>query len=138
MSKKIKIAALSLLGLLLVLLIAGILYIRSGGLDNLLREQLIAVLQESGVRAEIGGTRVDITGSKVTIENIRLYAEGESQPFTTVERIDGEFSVLSYLSQRIDLKKLVITRPEVWLTIDEKEESFITKLKSPPESLSIA
>ena len=132
MSKKIKIAALSLLGLLLVLLIAVILYIRSGGLDNLLRDQIIAVLQDSGVRAEIGGTRVDLTGSKVTLENIRLYAEGESQPFATVEKLEGEFSVISYLNQRVDLKKVVVTRPEVWFTVDEKEQSFISKLKSPP------
>lgn len=133
MWKKIKIAALSVLGLLLLLTLAVIIYVRSGGLDNLLRDQIIAALKDVGVRAEIGGSRLDITGSKVTLENIRLYAEGETEPFATVARIDGEFSVISYLSQRIDLKKIVVTRPELWITVDERGQSFANKLKSPPD-----
>src|SRR5262245_11022886 len=124
MSKKVKIAALSILGLLILLAVAVLIFIRSGQLDKLLRDQIVAVLKDAGIHAEIGDSRLDLTGSKVTIEDIRLYIEGESQPFATIARIDGEFSVISYLSQRIDLKKLVVTRPEVWFTVDEQGGSF--------------
>lgn len=133
MSKKIKIAALSTLGLLLVLFLAVILYIRSGALDTLLREQLIAALAERGIRAEIGDTKLDLTGSKVTLEDLRLYVEGESQPFATIARFEGEFSVISYLNQQIDLKKIVVTRPEIWFKVDEQGRSFRDKVKTPPD-----
>jgi translocation and assembly module TamB len=133
MSKKFKIVAL-LLGLLSLLALAIIIYIRTGGLDRILRDQIIAGLQENGIRAEIGDTKLDITGSKVTFKNFQLFLEGEAKPFVKVEQIEGEFSVISYLAQRINLTKLTITRPEVWIEIDEQGHTVLDKLKTPPET----
>jgi translocation and assembly module TamB len=134
MLRKIRNAALFLLGLILLLAIAAVIYIRSGGLDKILRNQIIAGLKENGIRAEIGDTKLDITGSKVTIEKLALYDEGGDKPFALVERIEGEFSVISYLAQRINLIKLTIVKPEVWIEIDERGQTVFDKLKSPADS----
>lgn len=134
MLRKIRNVALFFLGLILLLAIALVIYIRSGGLDNILRNQIIAGLKDVGIRAEIGNTKLDITGSKVSIENLKLYAENEEKPFALVERIEGEFSVISYLAQRINLSKLTIVKPEIWLDIDERGQTVVDKLKSPATS----
>jgi translocation and assembly module TamB len=134
MLRKIRNVALFFLGLILLLAIAVVIYIRSGGLDNILRNQIIAGLKDNGIRAVIGNTKLDITGSKVTIENLQLFAEGEDKPFVTVERIEGEFSVISYLAQRINLSKLTIVKPEIWIEINERGQTIVDKLKSAPDS----
>jgi uncharacterized protein involved in outer membrane biogenesis len=134
MLRKIRNVALFLLGLILLLAIAAVIYIRSGGLDNILRNQIIAGLKDAGIRAELGHARLDITGSKVTFEKLELYAEGVDKPFALVERIEGEFSVISYLAQRINLTKLTIVKPEVWIEIDEGGQTVLDKLKSPADS----
>src|SRR5829696_1251479 len=134
MLRKIRNVALFLLGLTLLLTIAAVIYIRNGGLDNILRNQIIAALKDKGINTVLGKSTIDITGSKVTFENLELTVEGEEKPFAIVERIEGEFSVISYLAQRINLKKLTIVKPEVWITVDERGESVVDKLKSPAES----
>jgi translocation and assembly module TamB len=134
MSKKSKIAALSVLGLLALLVLAIIIYVRTGGLDRILRDQIIAGLKDAGIRADIGDTSLDISGSKVTFKKMELYLEGETVPFAKVESITGEFSVISYLAQRINLTKLTITRPEIWIDIDEQGGTVLDKLKSPDET----
>ncbi len=135
MLRKIKITLISLLSLILLLLIAILIYVRSGGLDTLLQGEIILALREAGVRAVIGSTHLDITGSKASLENLELYAEADGKPLGTIEKIEGEFSVLSYLQRRIKLKKLTITRPEIWIAIDESGASTFDKLKSPPEKI---
>ena len=134
MLRKIRNVALFLLGLILLLTIAAVIYIRSGGLDNILRNQIIAGLKDAGIRAELGNAKLDITGSKVTFENLKLFVEGEDKPFAIVERIEGQFSVISYLAQRINLRKLTIVKPEVWIEIDEGGKTVVDKLQSPPDS----
>jgi translocation and assembly module TamB len=135
MLRKIKITLISLLSLILLLLIAVLIYVRSGGLDTLLQGELILALREAGIRAVIGSTHLDITGSKASLENLELYAEGDSKPFGTIEKIEGKFSVLSYLQRRINLEKLTITRPEIWVAIDESGQTTFDRLKSPPEKI---
>ena len=135
MLRKLKITFITLLSLVLLLLIAVLVYVRSGGLDSLLQGEIVLALREAGIRAEIGSTHLDITGSRASLENLALYAEGDSKPFGTIEKIEGEFSVLSYLQRRINLKKLTITRPEVWVAVDESGLSTFDRLKSPPEKI---
>ncbi|MBI3653843.1 MAG: translocation/assembly module TamB domain-containing protein [Acidobacteria bacterium] len=134
MSKKLKITTLLSLGLISLLVLTLIIYVRTGGLDRILRDQIIGGLQEVGIRAEIGDANLSLFGSKVTFNNVKLYVEGESQPFATVESINGEFSVISYLAQRINLTKLTIVKPEVWIDIDEQGRTVLDKLKTPTET----
>ncbi len=130
MLRKIKIFSFTLLALILLAVLSAILYIRSGGLDRFLQNQLIAGLQDAGIRAEVGSTQLSLTGNRATLDNLRLFLDGEDKPFVTIEKIEGEFSVISYLRQRLNLKQLTITKPEIWIQIDEQGRSTFDKLKS--------
>src|SRR5690242_4358172 len=118
MLRKIKILSFTLLALILLAVLSAILYIRSGGLDRFLQNQIIAGLKDTGIRAEIGGTQLSLSGNLATLNNLRLYIEGENQPFAVIEKIEGEFSVISYLRQRLNLKQLTIKKLEMWIQID--------------------
>jgi translocation and assembly module TamB len=133
MLRKIKITLISLLSLILLLLIAVFIYVRSGGLDSLLQGQLILALREAGISAEIDSVHLDITGSRATLENLTLTTEADGKRIATIEKIEGKFSVLSYLQRRVNLEKLTITRPEIWLAVDESGQSTFDRLKSSPE-----
>lgn len=130
MLRKIKILSFTLLALILLAVLSAILYIRSGGLDRFLQNQIIASLKDAGIRAEIGGTQLNLSGNRATLNNLRLYVDGENQPFAVVEKIEGDFSVISYLGQRINLKHLTITKPEMWIQVDEQGRSTFDKFKS--------
>ncbi|MEW6130282.1 MAG: translocation/assembly module TamB domain-containing protein [Acidobacteriota bacterium] len=133
MQGKIKIILVSLLSLFLLLLIAVFIYVRSGGLEHLLEDAIITSFKEVGIRAEIGASNLDLTGSKVTLENLELFIESDNQKLGSIEKIQGEFSVLSYLKQRVDLKKLSVIKPEFWIAVDDAGRTTLEKLKSPPE-----
>src|SRR5215813_6887605 len=130
MFRRIKILLLTLLALILLATLSAVLYIRSGGLDSFLQNQIVAGLQDAGIRAEVGGTSLSLTGNRATLDNIRLFIEGEDKPFAVIEKIEGEFSVISYLGQRINLKQLTITKPQAWIQIDEQGRSTFDKFKS--------
>src|SRR5262245_43168232 len=129
MLRKIKILSFTLLALILLAVLSAILYIRSGGLDRFLENQIIAGLKDAGIRAEVGGTELSLSGNRAILDNLRLYVEGENQPFAVIEKIEGEFSVISYLRQRLNLKHLTITKPEIWIQIDEQGRSTFDEFK---------
>ncbi|HKY04911.1 MAG TPA: hypothetical protein VJQ56_08475, partial [Blastocatellia bacterium] len=81
MRRKLLIAALSLLGIIFVLTTALFWYIRSGRLDLKLQSIIIEALEESGIRATIGSTHLDIRGYKVTLNDVALYPGDGKEPF---------------------------------------------------------
>jgi translocation and assembly module TamB len=133
MRRKLLIGALSLLGLLLILALAAFWYVRSGRLDLLLQRQIIAGLSQYGIRAEIGSTRLDITGFKVTLENIMLYAGDSTRPFGSVKQLVGQYSVADYFKREINLTQVLVSEPEIWIEIDEQGRSNIDALHGAPE-----
>ena len=68
------IGAIAFLSLILALILGLFIYIRSGRLDNYLRDQVVEGLAEVGITAEIGSTSLDLRGYKVTLKDIKLSA----------------------------------------------------------------
>ncbi|MEN3333483.1 MAG: translocation and assembly module TamB [Blastocatellia bacterium] len=132
MRRKLLIAALVLLGILLLLFIAVVFYIRSGRLDLFLQAQVIEALGEFGIRTEIGNAHLDLRGYKVTLDDVKLYAGDGSQPFGKIKQMSAEFSVISYLRREINITHVVIDQPEVWLSVDEQGRSNLDALRAPP------
>jgi translocation and assembly module TamB len=131
MRKKLLIGAISLLSLILLLIVGVFVYIRSGHLDNYLRDQIVTALADVGVTAEIGRTHLDIRGYKVTLEDIKLSAANGEQRFGTIERLTAEFSVISYLKQRINITQVEIEHPSVWIEIDKQGGLNLSSLHAP-------
>lgn len=133
MRKKLLIGALSLLGIILIVVIAAIWYVRSGRLDLLLKAQIVEALKDAGIRAEIGEAKLDIFGDKVTLTNIDLYAENSANRFGRVDKIEANFSVISYLRQEVNITEVIVDHPQFWLEYDEEGRSVLDSLREPPK-----
>src|SRR5689334_22253660 len=134
MRRKLLIAALALLGVILLLFLAAVLYIRSGRLDLYLQAQVIEALSDFGIRAEIGHTHLDLGGYKVTLDDVKLYAGDGKEPFGKIKQMTAEFSVLSYLRREVNITRVAVDQPEVWLKVDEQGRSNIDALHAPPST----
>jgi translocation and assembly module TamB len=134
MRRKLVIAALVVLGILLLLFIAVVFYIRSGRLDLFLKAQVIDALSDFGIRAEIGNTHLDIGGYKVTLDDVNLYAGDGQQPFGKFRQMTAEFSVISYLRREINITHIVVDQPEIWVSVDAQGRSNLAALRAPPST----
>ncbi|HVF90634.1 MAG TPA: translocation/assembly module TamB domain-containing protein [Blastocatellia bacterium] len=134
MRKKLLVGALSLLGLILLVAIGVFFYIRSGRLDLFLQRQIVAGLEQVGIRAEIGSTRLDIRGYKVTLGDIKLFAQADNRQVGVVESLEADFSVADYLKQQINITSVKVTRPQLFVEIDEQGRSNLDSLHAAPES----
>jgi translocation and assembly module TamB len=132
MRRKLLIGAISLLSLILILLIAVFVYVRSGQLDVFLQRQVVAALADVGITARIGSAHLDIRGSRVTLKNVELYAGDGQKPFGAMDSLSAQFSVLSYLHQRIQITQVEIVHPHVRIEFDEQGRLNLASLHSPP------
>lgn len=131
MRKKILIALASLLGLAVLLAVVIFWYVRSGRLDLFLQNQIIAILDESGIKATIGRTHLDLRGYRVTLEDIRLETEKEGKPFGSIGRLEVAFSVLDYLAGQIEIREVLIDQPKLFFEFDEKGRFNLESLRAP-------
>jgi translocation and assembly module TamB len=134
MRRKLFIAALALLGVILLLFIAVVFYIRSGRLDLYLQSQVIEALGDFGIRAEIGNTRLDLRGYTVTLDDVKLYAGDAREPFGKIKQMTAEFSVISYLRREINITHIAVNQPEVWMNVDAQGRSNLAALHAPPST----
>ncbi|MEK6289697.1 MAG: translocation/assembly module TamB domain-containing protein [Acidobacteriota bacterium] len=137
MRRKLLIGAVSLLSLVLLLLIAVFVYIRSGRLDTYLREQVVEALADVGITATIGESHLDLRGYRVTLKNIELRAGDGKDPFGTIDSLSAQFSVLSYLNQRIQITQVEIIHPRVWIEHDEQGRLNLDVLHAPPSKKEV-
>jgi len=131
MRRKFLIGAISFLSLILLLIIGIFIYIRSGRLDNYLRDQVVEALADVGITAEIGSSKLDLRGYKVTLENIKLSAANGNKRFGTIDKLTAQFSVLSYLGQRIKITNVEIDHPSAWIEIDKQGGFNLDSLHAP-------
>lgn len=131
MRRKLLIGAISLLSVVLILIIAAFVYVRSGRLDLFLQGEVVEGLREVGIEAKIGETRLDIRGSRVTLKDIELTAAGSEKPFGSVERMEVQFSVIDYLRQKVNITQVHVTHPQVWVAFDEQGRFNLEALHAP-------
>jgi uncharacterized protein involved in outer membrane biogenesis len=131
MRKKLLISAIALLTLILLLVIGVFIYIRSGRLDNYLKDQVVEALADVGINAEIGGAHLDLGGYRVTLSDIKLTPTNRKKRFGTIESITAQFSVISYLKQRINITQVEIVHPSAWIEIDNEGAFNLSSLHAP-------
>jgi translocation and assembly module TamB len=131
MRKKLLIGAVALVTLILLLIIGLFIYIRSGRLDNYLRNQVVEALADVGITAEIGWAHLDLGGYRVTLNDIKLSAANGKNRFGTIDSLAVQFSVLSYLHQRINITQVEIVHPSAWIEIDKQGGFNLSSLHAP-------
>jgi len=108
--------AASVLGLVLVLVIASILVLRSAWFANYVREKIIAVTEEStGGVVEIGSFQFEWTHLTVRIRNFVLHGTEPktADPLVRVPLLELRLKLFAGLKKAVDLQYLGIQQPEV-------------------------
>jgi translocation and assembly module TamB len=132
MRRKLLIAAASLLGLVLLFIAAIFFYIRTGRLDLLLRDQIVAELDDAGIRAELDKSTLDLSGYSVSLEGLRMFVKKTGKELGEIERLTARFSVVSYLNQELNITDVEVVNPRFNLEIDEKGELNLDPLLNQP------
>lgn len=108
--------AASILGLILVLVIASILVLRSAWFANYVREKIIAVTEEStGGTVELGSFQFEWTHLTVRIRNFVVHGTEPktADPLVRVPLIELHLKLFAGLKKAVDLQYVGIQQPEV-------------------------
>ncbi|MFY9608877.1 MAG: translocation/assembly module TamB domain-containing protein [Blastocatellia bacterium] len=120
------------MSLVLLLVLSALVYVRSGRLDLYLRSQVVEAFADAGIRAEIGEAHLDLRGYRVTLDDIKLYAGDGQKPFGAIDSLTAQFSVLSYLGQRVKITQVKVVHPQVWIEFNEQGRSNLAAVHKPP------
>src|SRR5919107_2969719 len=115
--------------------IAFMLY-RTGQVDKYVTRQIIDTLAKYNIRAEVGSFSARLGPRTVEIRDLKLYNAVTGAPIGNVERIVAVVRVedLYALSLRrsVNLEKLTLDHPEIWVVYDAEGRSNFAELKIPP------
>ena len=111
---------LSLAGFIVILVVAGILVLRSDWFHQYVREKIVAVTEEStGGKVEIGGFDFDWTHLRATIRNGVLHGTepaGEA-PLLQADLIQLDLKLFSGIAHIIDLAALLVSHPQAHVMV---------------------
>jgi len=120
-TKKILITvAASLAGLVVVLVVASILVVRTAWFANYVREKIVAVTEEStGGVVEIGSFQFDWTHLTARIRNFVLHGTEPkgSDPLVRVSLLEVQLRLFAELKRAVDIEYLGIQEPQVNLIV---------------------
>lgn len=122
----------SLLGLILVLVIASILVLRSAWFSNFVREKIIAATEEStGGVVEIGSFQFEWTHLTVRIRDFVLHGTEPktADPLVRVPLLELRLKLFAGLKKAVDLQYLGIERPEVDIIVSPDGQTNIPEPK---------
>jgi hypothetical protein len=126
------VAVVAVLALALILFV----FYRTGQVDRYVARQIVSTLAKYNVRAEVGSFRSRLSAREVEINDLKLYNAVTGAPIGNVGRILATVRVEDMwalsLSRNVNLEKLVVDRPEIWVVYDAEGRSNFSGLKIPP------
>ena len=126
------VAVVAVLALALIVFI----FYRSGQVDQYVARQIVATFAKYNIRAEVGSFRTRLGAREVEINDLKLYNAatgaqiGNVGRILAVVRIEDLYSIK--LSRNVNLEKLVVDRPEIWVVYDAEGRSNFSGLTIPP------
>ena len=125
----------AVVGVLALALIIFVLY-RSGQVDSYVARQIVSTLAKYNIRAEIGSFSTRLGPREVEINDLKLYNSTTGAPIGNIGRIIATVRVEDLyalkLSRNVNLEKLVVDRPEIWVVYDAEGRSNFSGLTFPP------
>src|SRR5215204_1001495 len=121
-----------------VVALAFIIFVlyRSGQVDRYVARQIVSTFAKYNIRAEIGSFYTRLGPREVEINDLKLYNAVTGAPIGNVGRILATVRVEDMwalsLSREVNLEKLVVDRPEIWVVYDAEGRSNFAGLKVPP------
>jgi autotransporter translocation and assembly factor TamB len=109
---------------------------RTGQVDRYVANQIVSTLAKYNVRAEIGSFSTRLGPREVEINDLKLYNSVTGAPIGNVGRMVATVRVEDLwslsLSRNVNLEKLTVDRPEIWVNYDAEGRSNFSGLKIPP------
>ena len=84
--KRLLWTGLGVFSLLALLVLAGLLYVRTGRFNRFISSQVVEALSEYGLRAEIGNFNITWGVQTANIGDIKIYNQQTGQLIATVDR----------------------------------------------------
>jgi autotransporter translocation and assembly factor TamB len=116
-------------------LIIFLLY-RSGQIDRVIARQIISTLAKYNIRAEVGSFHTRLGPREVELNDLKLYNSttgaqiGQVGRILAVVRIEDMWGLS--LTRNVNLEKLTVDHPEIWVVYDAEGRSNFTGLTVPP------
>ncbi len=110
----------SIAGVVVLLLVGALIVIQTGWFRNLVREKMIAAIEDStGGRAEIGNFSFSPTELRAEVDNFVLHGtEGPGEPpLARVRSLVVVLKVLSVFKHKVDIQALAIAQPQVFVEV---------------------
>ena len=128
----------AIVGVVAAVALVFILFIlyRTGQIDRYVASQIVSTLAKYNVRAEIGSFSTRLGPREVEINDLKLYNSTTGAPIGNIGRIVATIRVEDLwslkLTRDVNLEKLVVDRPEIWVVYDAEGRSNFSGLKVPP------
>jgi translocation and assembly module TamB len=145
MSRRKKIAAIvggSIAGLLVILVVAGILIVRSAWFANFVRLKIIAAVEEAtGGKVEIGSFSFNWTHLRAEVRDFVVHGlePAGDAPLLRVQRIQVDLKLLSPFEGFVDIAYLLVDTPQanVMVFADGRTNIPAPKVKKPSEKSAV-
>ncbi|HMB28057.1 MAG TPA: AsmA-like C-terminal region-containing protein, partial [Blastocatellia bacterium] len=131
----------SAFSLLALLILAGLLYVRTGRLNRYISSQVVEALGAYGLRVEIGNFNISWGIQTAKIGDIKIYNQQTGQLIATVDRAEMKVQIREpfalHLRREIIFKRLELTNPKLRIDVDEQGRSNLWGLhQAPPQAPS--
>ncbi len=121
-----------------VVALAFIIFIlyRTGQVDKYVARQIIDTLAKYNIRAEVGSSTAKLGPRTVEIRDLKLYNAttgsqiGQIASIVAVVRVEDLYALS--LHRNVNLEKLTVDHPEIWVAYDAQGRSNFAELKIPP------
>jgi autotransporter translocation and assembly factor TamB len=121
-----------------VVALAFIIFIlyRTGQVDKYVARQIIDTLAKYNIRAEVGSFTAKLGPRTVEIRDLKLYNGttgaqiGQIDRIVAVVRVEDLYALS--LRRNVNLEKLTVEHPELWVVYDAEGRSNFAELKVPP------
>src|SRR5262245_33564393 len=122
--------------LLALLVLAGLLYVRTGRINRYISSQVVAALGAYGLRVEIGNFNISWGIQTAKIGDIKIYNQQTGQLIATVDRAEMKVQIREpfalQLRREIIFKRLELTNPKLRIDVDEQGRSNLWGLHPAP------
>ncbi len=130
--RKILLLLASLVGLVITAGLIAFLSFRMGYVDRWLTARITKKLTEFGVRLEVGSLGSTIRGFTAEARDVKLFVEGNSEPFATIDRVTAVVSLKDILGfsgpTEINLRESVLEGVRAKYVIDSNGRSNLDGL----------
>lgn len=125
--RRVAVGLLALVGLLLLLALGAWLFLHTGPGERFAKARIVAASEGAlPGNLQIGG--LDLSGTTIILTDLVL-RDPEGNIVARIARLEVTLSPLDLAKRRVDLERVVVVKPQLFLVLDEKGLNLIRAVK---------